>query len=99
VRFRRTLIEPQSREALRAVGARNGWLIETTTTLRVGFGGVAASITLNDLDEPTDAVALLRAYHLSGDDGPTGTGVVAFGSLPFDRNAGADSRYGMVDAR
>ncbi|MFZ1062910.1 MAG: isochorismate synthase [Acidimicrobiales bacterium] len=85
--FVRTRIEPQSREALRAVGAREGWLIETTNVLRVGLGDVVDSIELSDLDEPTDAVTLLGAHRLSGEPGPTGTGVVAFGSLPFDRNA------------
>jgi isochorismate synthase len=87
---------------LRAVAAREGWLVETTTTLRVGFGGVADTIDLTDLDEPTDAVCLLDAHELVGDEGPTGTGIVAFGSLPFDRNASARldvARYSITQTR
>jgi isochorismate synthase len=102
VKFRRYQIEPQARDALRAVAAREGWLVETTTTLRVGFGGVADTIDLTDLDEPTDAVCLLDAHELVGDEGPTGTGIVAFGSLPFDRNASARldvARYSITQTR
>ncbi|MGA2433157.1 MAG: isochorismate synthase [Acidimicrobiales bacterium] len=102
MRFVRTRIEPQSRESLRTVGARDGWLVETTTILRVGFGGAVDSIELTDLDEPTDAVALLGAHQLDGDDGPTGTGIVAFGSLPFDRSARAQldvARYTITQNR
>jgi isochorismate synthase len=102
VKFRRYQIEPQARDALRAVAAREGWLVETTTTLRVGFGGVADTIDLTDLDEPTDAVCLLEAHELVGDEGPTGTGIVAFGSLPFDRNASARldvARYSITQTR
>ncbi len=102
MKFRRYQIEPQARDALRAVAAREGWLVETTTTLRVGFGGVADTIDLTDLDEPTDAVCLLDAHELVGDEGPTGTGIVAFGSLPFDRNASARldvARYSITQTR
>ena len=35
----------------------------------------------------TDALARLREHDLIGDEGPSGTGIVAFGSLPFDRDA------------
>ena len=102
MKFRRYQIEHQARDALRAVAAREGWLVETTTTLRVGFGGVADTIDLTDLDEPTDAVCLLDAHELVGDEGPTGTGIVAFGSLPFDRNASARldvARYSITQTR
>ena len=102
MKFVRTRIEPQSRESLRTVGARDGWLVETTTILRVGFGGAVDSIELTHLDEPTDAVALLGAHQLDGDDGPTGTGIVAFGSLPFDRSARAQldvARYTITQNR
>ena len=102
MKFRRYQIEPQARDALRAVAAREGWLVETTTTLRVGFGGVADTIDLTDLDEPTDAVCLLDAHELVGDEGPTGTGIVAVGSLPFDRNASARldvARYSITQTR
>jgi menaquinone-specific isochorismate synthase len=89
VKFLRRRIDAQSRDALRALGAREGWLLETSTTLRVGFGGAADSIELGDREERTDVVARLASHDLEGDDGPTGTGVVGFGSLPFDRNASA----------
>jgi menaquinone-specific isochorismate synthase len=102
VRFRRLRIEPQSREALRAVGARDGTLLETATTLRVGFGGVADSIELADLEAPTDATSLLGAHQLVGDEGPAGTGIVALGSLPFDRQARGQldvARYTITQTR
>jgi isochorismate synthase len=102
VNFVRTQIETQPRETLRAVGARDGWLIETSTTLRVGFGDAVDSIELSDLEVPTDAVKLLHGHQLTGEDGPTGTGVVAFGSLPFDRNARGQldvARYTITQTR
>jgi menaquinone-specific isochorismate synthase len=89
MRFERRRIQAQSRDALRAIGARDGWLIETALILRVGFGGTALSVELNDLEDRTDAVAHLGEHELKGDEGPAGTGIVAFGSLPFDPNARA----------
>ena len=88
MRFVRTRIEPQLREVLRALGARTGWLLETNEAIRCGFGGAAMSIELpGGLEHQTDAVAQLAEHQLVGDDGPLGTGLVAFGSLPFDREA------------
>jgi len=86
MRFTRRRIEALPRETLRALSAREGWLLETPTTLRAGFGGSALEVELGDLSAPTNATELLGAHELTGDDGPTGSGVVAFGSLPFDRN-------------
>ncbi len=45
---------------------------------------------------------MLDAHELVGDEGPTGTGIVAFGSLPFDRNASARldvARYSITQTR
>jgi menaquinone-specific isochorismate synthase len=85
VRFERRRIEPTPRDVLRAIGAREGWLMENTTTLRVGFGGVAGSLELGDLASNTNSPPL-SSHELVGEWGPSGTGIVAFGSLPFDRN-------------
>jgi isochorismate synthase len=88
VRFVREQIEPLSWDQLRTLGSRDGWLVETAEVLRSGFGGVAYSVALRGgLDARTDALAALRALDLVGDDGPAGTGIVAFGTLPFDRTA------------
>ena len=90
MRFTRERIEPQRLEALRTVGARDGWLIETADVLRVGFGECVDQIVLEGgLEAPYDPRAALRQHEVSGDDGPAGTGIVAYGSLPFDRSAGA----------
>jgi menaquinone-specific isochorismate synthase len=88
MKFFREEITPLEWDALRTLGARDGWLVETSNTLRIGFGGVALSITLDGgLDHHTDALAQLRLHELKGADGPAGTGIVAFATLPFDRNA------------
>jgi menaquinone-specific isochorismate synthase len=88
VRFRRERIETQSLETLRSIGARDGWLIETGDVIRVGFGEAVERLHLDrGLDDPPDVVASLRRHELVGDDGPSGSGVVAFGALPFDRSA------------
>jgi isochorismate synthase len=88
VNFVRRRIEPLRADALRALGAREGWLIETPHVLRVGFGGVADHIDLaGGLDTTTSATEALSLHDLSGDEGPAGTGVVAFSTLPYDRLA------------
>jgi isochorismate synthase len=88
VNFVRRRIEPLRADALRALGAREGWLIETPHVLRVGFGGVADHIDLaGGLDATTSATEALSLHDLSGDEGPAGTGVVAFSTLPYDRLA------------
>ena len=90
MRFVRQRITPQRRDTLRTVGAREGWLIETADVVRVGFGGSVDEIELNEgLEAPFDVTALLARHELVGDDGPAGTGIVAFGALPFDRSARA----------
>jgi menaquinone-specific isochorismate synthase len=89
--FVRRRIEPLRADALRSLGARDGWLIETPEVLRVGFGGVAERIALaGGLDTTTDATAVLRRHALSGDPGPAGSGVVGFSTLPYDRLAAGE---------
>jgi menaquinone-specific isochorismate synthase len=88
VKFLRHQIPRQSLETLRMVGARDGWLIETADVIRVGFGDAVDRVTLSEgLEVPSDSLATLRRHQLAGDDGPPGSGVVAFGALPFDRSA------------
>lgn len=88
MRFVRRAVAPLAPERLRSLGAREGWLVETPDVLRVGFGGVAERIDLaGGLEKPTDARGRLGVHELEGDDGPAGTGLVAFASLPFDRLA------------
>ncbi len=86
--FHRRAIAPLSASQLRTLGARTGWLLDTPHVLRVGFGGSARTLTLpRGLGESDDVRRELAALELHGDDGPSGTGVVAMGSLPFNRDA------------
>ena len=88
MRFTRRRIEALRPDVLRALGARDGWLVESPEVLRVGFGALVERIMLaGGLDTTTDAVASLARHELVGDDGPAGTGVVAFSTLPYDRLA------------
>ncbi len=87
VRHRRDRLAP---EALRALGARSGWLIETPEVLRWGFGRVMNTIELSSgLGVTRNVSEALARHDVTGEDGPAGTGVIAFGSLPFDRTASA----------
>jgi menaquinone-specific isochorismate synthase len=88
VRILRQRIATQPLNALRTVGARDGWLIETADVIRVGFGDAVEHVILEQgLEATFDATSSLRRHELVGDDGPPGSGVVAFGALPFDRSA------------
>ena len=88
MKFVRSVISPLRAETLRALGARDGWLVESPDVLRAGFGRVVDRVELDaGLDSPTNATAALQRHEVVGDDGPSGTGVVAFATLPFDRNA------------
>lgn len=90
MKFAREMIEPVSWDGLRALGARDGWLVETTDTIRSGFGGPALAIDLDGgLERPVDVVGALGEHEIIGADGPSGTGIVAFGSLAFDRTSPA----------
>jgi isochorismate synthase len=86
--FTRHVITPLAPSALRTLGARSGWLLDAPDALRVGFGGSAVRLELprgiGDTDEVRQRLATLA---LAGEDGPSGSGVVAMGSLPFNRDA------------
>ena len=86
--FRRQRIEDLPASHLRTLGARSGWLLDAPECLRVGFGGAEASLDLTrGLSDVEQIRRGLAALPLRGDDGPAGTGVVAMGSLPFNRDA------------
>ena len=86
--FRRRRIDPLPSAALRLVGARSGWLLDSPDTLRVGFGGVAATLALeHGVADTHGARQRLAELTLDGDEGPSGSGIVAMGSLPFNRDA------------
>ena len=86
--FRRRLIAALPATSLRVLGARSGWLLDSPDVLRVGFGGVAATLQLpGGLADADGARSELARLSLRGDDGPAGTGIVAMGSLPFNRDA------------
>ncbi len=90
MKFIRERVDTQSLEALRSRAARDGWMVETTDVLRVGFGERVDQIELaGGLEQPFDPRDALSRHDLDGVDGPAGSGVVAFGSLPFDRSAPA----------
>jgi menaquinone-specific isochorismate synthase len=87
VRYVRRAIEPLRRETLRTLAARSGWLIETPEVIRAGFGTTSAVVELQGGLDAATTTSALRDYEFTGDDGIEGTGVVAFATLPFDRNA------------
>ncbi|HEV3187803.1 MAG TPA: isochorismate synthase [Acidimicrobiales bacterium] len=88
MKFVRSRIAPLRAETLRALGARDGWLVESPEVLRAGFGRVVDRVELSaGLHSPTDATAALQRHEIRGEEGPAGTGLVAFATLPFDRNA------------
>lgn len=90
MRFERTSITPIPEALLRALGARSGWLIENTDMIRCGFGGPVDSFEMpSGLERANGVLEALRGHELVGVDGPAGSGVVAFGSLPFDRSSPA----------
>lgn len=90
MRFVRTEIERLPLDTIRSLAARDGWLLENSDVIRVGFGGSASTITLNGgLEQSSGVVGELRTHELIGDEGPAGTGIVAFSPLPFDRSAPA----------
>ena len=85
--FVRQSVAPIRLDRLRALGARSGWLVESTDAFRCAFGSSVISLSLeHGLDGPNDVVAQLREHALRGVDGPVGTGIVAMGSLPFVRS-------------
>jgi len=85
--FERSLIPTLDHKVLRTLGARSGWLLEDSVALRVGFGDVVATVELpSGLAGSFEATDALRAHSIVGPEGPRGTGITAFGSLPFDRH-------------
>lgn len=88
MKIHRSKIAAPERARLRALGAREGWLLESPDALRVGFGDSVVVVDLGaGLAHGDGASRALRAIRLEGDHGPAGTGVVAFATLPFDRFA------------
>ncbi|MBW4030850.1 MAG: isochorismate synthase [Acidobacteria bacterium] len=86
--FQRRRIAPLPASSLRSLGARAGWLLDAPDTLRVGFGGVAVTLDLpHGVADSEGARRQLGQLTLTGDEGPSGSGIVAMGSLPFNRDA------------
>ena len=86
--FHRRSIAPLAPSQLRTLGARSGWLLDSPDVLRVGFGGAAQTLPLRRGVSDTDSARhQLAQLELTGDDGPSGSGIVAMGSLPFNRDA------------
>jgi menaquinone-specific isochorismate synthase len=86
--FTRRVITPLPPAQLRTLGARSGWLLDAPGVLRVGFGGEALSLELSHgVSDSDDVRSHLASLELNGDEGPSGSGIVAMGSLPFNRNA------------
>ncbi len=85
MKFLRRQIPPQSPQVLRALSARSGWLVESPEVLRCGFGGPVAELALGPGFDAT-SLALREDFDVTGDPGPSGSGVVAFASLPFERH-------------
>lgn len=90
MRFYRRRITTPDLASLRAVAARSGWYLENASSLRVGLGPVAVAVALaRGLAEVSWALDDLRSHELVGEEGPVGTGVVAFAAMPFNRGAHA----------
>lgn len=86
MRYRREVIETPDRDLLRHAAARSGWLLESPDVMRIGLGPDPWVLALPTGISSDDTVrAELSSVTLFGDDGPPGTGVVAFATLPFDR--------------
>ena len=81
---------PLPREALRALGARSGYLIEDAHTLRVGLGRVIARIQLSGGLAHHEGGIADAGVTIDGDEGPLGTGALAFGSLPFNPESSSE---------
>jgi menaquinone-specific isochorismate synthase len=85
-------VAPSLQRTLFAAAARRGALHATEDLVVCGFGTarvIALSSGLVDSGCPSVVADALASIDLSGDDGPSGSGVVALGSLPFDDTASA----------
>ncbi|HVB71195.1 MAG TPA: isochorismate synthase [Acidimicrobiales bacterium] len=88
MKFVRRQVDTVSPDALRTIGARHGWLVESPDTLRVGFGPTALEVDLpGGTSGRMNVAQAFTGLTLEGAKGPAGTGVVAFGTLPFDPTA------------
>ena len=86
MRLIRREVAPFALERVRTLAAREGWLVESPEALRAGFGRRLLAVTLDaGLAATAGTPGALRSIQLAGDDGPSGSGVVAFATLPFDR--------------
>ena len=86
--FIRRAIGPLDPAALRSVGARSGWLLDSPEVMRVGFGEAVDCLELpRGIGATASLASQLAELRLEGDEGPEGSGVVALGSLPFNRDA------------
>ncbi len=83
--FHRLAVSPIEPELLRKVGADGGWLLENDEVLRVGLGRAVQSISVTASDLSPEVQ--LAGHVIMGDVGPTDSGVVAFGALPFNPSA------------
>ena len=90
MKFERRQIPSLRLDQLRCVGARDGWLLETSDVLRVGLGRSVLPVVFDGgLEASRSASTMLGSHQLVGDDGPEGSGIAALGSFPFDRSAPA----------
>lgn len=72
---------------LRLCAARRGWLLETNETMRAGFGRSISEVTVST-DElgPEHVARLFASVTIERDlNAPTGSGALAFASVPFAR--------------
>jgi isochorismate synthase len=83
--FHRLAVSPIEPDLLRKVGADGGWLLENDEVLRVGLGRAVQSISVTASDLSPEVQ--LAGHVITGDVGPTDSGVVAFGALPFNPSA------------
>lgn len=86
-RTRIELLDQHARRGLWREAARTGVLYSDSEFVRCGFGAARTISLPGGLKAPSaphDVERALATIELSGDDGPGGSGVVAFGALPFD---------------
>ena len=85
MKFHRLAVSPIESELLRKVGSDSGWLLETNDVLRVGLGRVVQSISVTA--NGVSPEAQIFEHTITGDAGPSDSGVIAIGALPFNPKA------------
>lgn len=85
MKFHRQRIAPLPSEFLRIVGARSGFLLDSPDCLRVGIGPVVATVDMPLGIDGSSADDQFSGHTLTGEPGLLGSGIVAMGSIPFDR--------------